>query len=150
MDARRGRPLVRIISRRVGEAPPGETFMVNLLEGKIALITGCGSGIGRATAIAFAREGAVVPCADVDQAGGEATVKSIIEAKGKAEFVRADVTDPAQVQALIARIVKTHGRLDCAFNNAGIEGDLIESHETTERNFDRVMGVNVKGVWVCM
>jgi len=124
--------------------------MANLLEGKIALITGCGSGIGRATAIAFAREGAVVTCADVDQAGGEATVKSIQEAKGKAEFVRADVTDPAQVQALIARIVKSHGRLDCAFNNAGIEGDLIESHETTERNFDRVMGVNVKGVWVCM
>lgn len=124
--------------------------MANLLEGKIALITGCGSGIGRATAIAFAREGAVVTCADVDQAGGEATVKSIHEAKGKAEFVRADVTDPAQVQALIARIAKSHGRLDCAFNNAGIEGDLIESHETTERNFDRVMGVNVKGVWVCM
>ncbi|MBF6560482.1 MAG: SDR family oxidoreductase [Candidatus Binataceae bacterium] len=124
--------------------------MANLLEGKIALITGCGSGIGRATAIAFAREGSIVTCADVDQAGGEATVKSIIEAKGKAEFVRADVTDPAQVQALIARIAKSHGRLDCAFNNAGIEGDLIESHETTERNFDRVMGVNVKGVWVCM
>ena len=124
--------------------------MANLLEGKFALITGCASGIGRAAALAFARAGAVVTCADVDQKGGDATVALIREARGTAAFVHADVTDPAQVQALVAHVVSTHGRLDCAFNNAGIEGDVIELHDVTERNYDRVMGVNVKGVWLCM
>jgi NAD(P)-dependent dehydrogenase (short-subunit alcohol dehydrogenase family) len=124
--------------------------MANLLEGKIALITGSGSGIGRISALAFAREGAIVTCADVNREGGEATAASIREAGGKAEFAIADVSDDAQVQALIARIVKTHGRLDCAFNNAGIEGDVMDTHETSERNFDRVMAINVKGVWLCM
>ena len=124
--------------------------MANLLEGKIALITGSGSGIGRVSALAFAREGAIVTCADVSREGGGATAASIREAGGKAEFAIADVSDDAQVQALIARIVKTHGRLDCAFNNAGIEGDVIDTHETSERNFDRVMAINVKGVWLCM
>jgi len=124
--------------------------MANLLEGKTALITGCASGIGRAAALAFGRAGAVVTCADVDQKGGEATVALIREAHGKADFVHADVTDPNQVQALIAHIVTAHGRLDCAFNNAGIEGDVIELHDASERNFDRVIGVNVKGVWLCM
>ena len=124
--------------------------MANLLDGKIALITGCSSGIGRATALKFASEGAIVTCADVDQAGGEATVAMIREANGKAEFVLTDVTDPNQVQALINRIVSTHGRLDCAFNNAGVEGDVIETHEASERNFDKIMAVNVKGVWLCL
>jgi NAD(P)-dependent dehydrogenase (short-subunit alcohol dehydrogenase family) len=124
--------------------------MANLLDGKIALITGCASGIGRATSLTFAREGAIVTCADVDQPGGEATVAMIREVGGKAEFARADVTDANQVQALIAKIVSTHGRLDCAYNNAGIEGDIIETHEAIERNFDRLMAVNVKGVWLCL
>ena len=124
--------------------------MAILLEGKIALITGCSSGIGRATALAFAREGANLTCADIDQAGGEATVAMIREAKGQAEFVRTDVTDANQVQALINRIVTTNGRLDCAYNNAGIEGEVIETHEASERNFDRIMAVNVKGVWLCL
>lgn len=124
--------------------------MAKMLEGKIALITGCSSGIGRATALAFAREGATVTCADIDQAGGEATAAAIHAAKGQAEFVRADVTNADQVQALINRIVTAHGRLDCAYNNAGIEGDVIETHEASERNFDRIMAVNVKGVWLCL
>ncbi len=124
--------------------------MANLLEGKIALITGSGSGIGRVTSLTFAREGATVVCADVSQEGGEATAAKIREAGGNAEFAKADVSDDAQVQALIARVVKTHGRLDCAYNNAGIEGDVIDTHETSERNFDRVMAINVKGVWLCM
>src|SRR5258708_30737906 len=122
--------------------------MARLVDGKVALINGCSSGIGRATALAFAREGANVTCADVDQTGGEATVAMIKEARGQAEFVRADVTDANQVQALINRIVTAHGRLDCAYNNAGIEGDVIETHEATERNFDRIMAVHVKGVWL--
>ncbi|HLW72213.1 MAG TPA: SDR family oxidoreductase [Candidatus Binataceae bacterium] len=124
--------------------------MANVLEGKIALITGCSSGIGRATAIAFAAAGAVVTCADVDQKGGEATVAMIREARGKAEFEQTDVTDANQVQGLVNRIVAAHGRLDCAYNNAGIEGEVIETHEASERNFDRIMAVNVKGVWLCM
>lgn len=124
--------------------------MGNLLDGKSALITGCSSGIGRATALTFAAAGAIVTCADIDQKGGEATVALIREARGSAEFVHADVTDANQVQALIARIVTAHGRLDCAFNNAGIEGDVIEIHDSTDRNFDRVMNVNVKGVWLCL
>jgi NAD(P)-dependent dehydrogenase (short-subunit alcohol dehydrogenase family) len=124
--------------------------MANLLEGKSALITGCSSGIGRATALRFAEAGAIVTCADVDQKGGEETVALIREAKGKADFVQTDVTDGNAVAALVARVVSAHGRLDCAFNNAGIEGDVIELHESTDRNFERTMAVNVKGVWLCL
>jgi NAD(P)-dependent dehydrogenase (short-subunit alcohol dehydrogenase family) len=124
--------------------------MANLLQGKIALITGCSSGIGRAAAINFSREGAIVTGADVNREGGEATIKMIRDSGGKAEFVLADVTDAGQVQSLIAGVVKAHGRLDCAYNNAGIEGDVIELHETSERSYDRVMAINVKGVWLCL
>ncbi len=124
--------------------------MANLLDGKIALVTGSGSGIGRVTSATFAREGATVVCADVNREAGEATASRIRESGGKAEFVPIDVTDDSQVQALVAHIVKTHGRLDCAYNNAGIEGDVIDTHEVSERNFDRVMAINVKGVWLCM
>jgi NAD(P)-dependent dehydrogenase (short-subunit alcohol dehydrogenase family) len=124
--------------------------MANLLEGKIALITGSGSGIGRMTSLTFAREGATVVCADVNREAGEGTAAKIRDAGGKAEFAPVDVIDDSQVQALVARIVKTHGRLDCAYNNAGIEGDVIDTHDTTERNFDRIMAINVKGVWLCM
>jgi NAD(P)-dependent dehydrogenase (short-subunit alcohol dehydrogenase family) len=116
---------------------------VNLLEGKSALITGCGSGIGRASALAFARASATVTCADVDQKGWGETVDLIREAHGKAKFVQADMTDAKQVRALIARIVTAHGRLDCAFNNAIVEGDVIELHEVSERNF----GVADDSVW---
>jgi NAD(P)-dependent dehydrogenase (short-subunit alcohol dehydrogenase family) len=124
--------------------------MANLIQGKIALITGCSSGIGRATAINFAREGAIVTGADVNREGGETTIKMIRDSGGKAEFVLADVTDAGQVQSLMAGVVKAHGRLDCAYNNAGIEGDVIELHETSERSYDRVMAINVKGVWLCL
>lgn len=124
--------------------------MANLLEGKIALITGAGSGIGRVSALTFAREGATVVCADLNREWGEATAAAIREAGGKAEYAMVDVSDDAQVQALIARIVRSHGRLDCAYNNAGIEGDVMDTHESSERNFDRVMAINVKGVWLCM
>jgi NAD(P)-dependent dehydrogenase (short-subunit alcohol dehydrogenase family) len=124
--------------------------MPNMLDGKIALITGCSSGIGRATSLKFASEGAIVTCADIDQKGGEATVAMIREAGGKAEFIQTDVSDANQVQALMGKIVTVHGRLDCAFNNAGIEGDVIETHESSERNFDRLMAINVKGVWLCL
>ncbi len=124
--------------------------MAGTLDGKVALITGAASGIGRATALAFVRAGARVVACDIDQAGGEQTLARIQAENGKAEFFRTDVSQASQVEDLIAKIVKAHGRLDCAFNNAGSEGELGLTADHNERNFDHVMAVNVKGVWLCM
>src|ERR1700691_4354418 len=93
-----------------------------LLAGKSALVTGAASGIGRAAAIIFAREGARVIVADMAEEGGEQTVRAIRDAGGDARFVHCDVSRAAEVDALVAAAVKTFGRLDCAFNNAGIAG----------------------------
>ena len=120
------------------------------MKDRVALVTGGGSGIGRASAVAFAGEGAMVCVADVDTQGGESTVQKIKEADGEAIFIKADVSKAAEVESLIEKIVKVHGRLDCAFNNAGIIGDLALTTECTEENWDRVLGVNLKGVWLCM
>ena len=125
--------------------------MPKLLEGKIALVTGGASGIGRATAGIFAREGAKVVVADVLEDGGAETACMIEDAGGEAAFVRCDVTDPASVEALVKRVVELHGRLDCAFNNAGIEGAPFTRVADNEiENFDRLIGVNLKGVFLCM
>ncbi len=118
--------------------------------GKVALVTGAGNGIGRATAQAFAAEGLQVVVSDVDVAGGEGTVQLIREAGGEATFVRCDVTRDAEVQALMAQVLATYGRLDYAFNNAGIEIEKGKLAEGNEAEFDAIMGVNVKGVWLCM
>ncbi len=120
------------------------------LEGKVAVVTGGGSGIGRATAQAFAREGAKLVIADVAVAGGEETAKLIRANGGEATFVRTDVTRADQVEALIQAAVATYGRLDCAHNNAGIEGARSRADDCTEENWDRVIEVNLKGVWLCM
>ena len=120
-------------------------------EGKVALVTGGGSGIGRAAALAFGREGAQVVIGNRNVERGEETVSMIREAGGSASFRRTDVMVAAEVEALVEHAVKTCGRLDVAFNNAGVEGDVkptIIDH--TEANFDAVMEVNVKGVWLCM
>ena len=120
-------------------------------EGKVALVTGGGSGIGRATTVAFAREGAQVVIGNRNVERGEETVSIIREAGGTASFQRTDVVVAAEVETLVEHAVKTCGRLDVAFNNAGIEGDLKPTLiDHTEANFDAVMGVNVKGVWLSM
>ncbi len=124
--------------------------MAGRVAGKVALVTGGSSGIGRATAQIFAREGAKVVVADVQVADGEETVRLITAAGGEAIFVRTDVSNPADVEALIKKTVETYGRLDCAFNNAGIEGALQPTSDYDEAMWDRVMSINLKGVWLCM
>ncbi|HXG21692.1 MAG TPA: SDR family oxidoreductase [Methylomirabilota bacterium] len=124
--------------------------MTGLVAGKVALITGAGSGIGRASALAFAREGAKVVVADVIVEGGEETVRLIQQAGGEAVFMRADVSQAVEVEALVKKAVATYGRLDCAHNNAGIEGPGATTVEYAEAMWDRVIAVNLKGVWLCM
>jgi NAD(P)-dependent dehydrogenase (short-subunit alcohol dehydrogenase family) len=120
------------------------------LEGKVALVTGGSSGIGRASALLFAREGARVVVADLNVSGGEETERMIEESGGKAIFVKADVSKASDVEALIGKAVDTYGRLDCAFNNAGTAVGGGPIHDSTEENWDYVMGINLKGVWLCM
>jgi NAD(P)-dependent dehydrogenase (short-subunit alcohol dehydrogenase family) len=124
--------------------------MPGTLEGKVMLVTGGASGIGRATCLALAREGAQVVVADVDESGGEETVGFITQKGGQATFIRADITDRDQVEALIQGVVDAYGRLDGAFNNAGVEGRIADTIECSDENFDRTIDVNVKGVWLCM
>ncbi len=125
--------------------------MAGTLEGRVALVTGGSSGIGRASALAYAREGAKVVVADVNVEAGEQTVEEVRKADGTATFVRADVSSGRDVEALIRQTIEVYGRLDCAFNNAGITGALgVSTHEYPEEDWDRVIGVNLKGVWLCM
>lgn len=116
--------------------------------GKVALITGAGNGIGRAAALAFAKAGAKVVVVDRDVAGGEATAGIIRQQGGEAHFVAADVTKSADVANYVKEAVATYGRIDCFFNNAGIEGALAHTADYDEAMFDQVIGVNVKGVFL--
>ncbi len=120
------------------------------LDGKVALITGAGSGIGRASALVFAREGAKVALADIVVEGGEETGRMVKEAGGEAFFIKADVSNAADVEAMVNTVVDTYGRIDCAYNNAGIEGQLASTDEYAEDMFDKVIGINLTGVWLCM
>jgi NAD(P)-dependent dehydrogenase (short-subunit alcohol dehydrogenase family) len=124
--------------------------MAGLVQGKIALVTGGGSGIGRATALALAREGAKVMIADYVPEGGDRTVKMIKEKGGDASFVHADVSVTKQVEMMVNKTVETYGRIDCAFNNAGVEGKVADTMLCSEEVFDRTIAINLKGVWLCM
>jgi len=128
----------------------GEATMAGRLDGKVGLITGAASGIGRATALAFAREGARVMVSDVDEEKGAETVRLVEAIGGEAAFVRADVSDEAEVQAMVAATVRHFGGLDAAFNNAGIEGVMETTAEYPREAWDRVLAVNLTGVWLCM
>jgi NAD(P)-dependent dehydrogenase (short-subunit alcohol dehydrogenase family) len=119
-------------------------------KGKVALITGGGNGIGRATALGFASRGAKVVVVDRDAAGGEATAGIIRQQGGEAIFVQADVTSAEDVQAYVKITVDTYGRIDCFHNNAGIEGAISPTADYDEAMFDTVMNVNVKGVFLGM
>ncbi len=129
--------------------------MAGLLDGKSALITGGGGGIGRATALIFAREGARLAVADASAAAAQETVSQVNAMGGQAIALTGDVTDASAVQAMIAAVVSAFGRVDCAFNNAGIAAYQVDAsgkktHEWAEASFDRMIGVNLKGVWLCM
>ena len=124
--------------------------MTDVLRDKVTLVTGGGSGIGRAASIAFAREGARVAIADWNPTGAAETARMIEDTGGIASVFEVDVTRAAQVSSLIDKIVDTYGRLDCAFNNAGVGGKVLYTADYPEDDWDRVIDVNLKGVWLCM
>lgn len=123
----------------------------NLLDysGKIVLITGASTGIGRATALAFAEQGATLVLGDVDQRAAE-TAQLVADAGGSATFIQTDVSKAASVEALVAATVAKHGRLDVAFNNAGLLPPTKPLAEQSEQDFDRILGVDLKGVFLCL
>jgi NAD(P)-dependent dehydrogenase (short-subunit alcohol dehydrogenase family) len=125
--------------------------MAGSLVDKVGLVTGGGSGIGRAVAIAFAREWARVIVVDLAADGGNETVRMIGEMGAVSMFIEADVSKDADVELMLNKTVQAYGRLDCAFNNAGVHtGVRIPTHEYPDEEWDRVIAVNLKGVWLCM
>jgi NAD(P)-dependent dehydrogenase (short-subunit alcohol dehydrogenase family) len=125
--------------------------MSRKLAGKVTLVTGGSSGIGRATALAFAREGGKVIIADIALKGGEETARMIRDAQGEATFIKTDVSKWIEVEALISKTTEIYGRLDCAFNNAGVAQAIrVPTADYTEEDWDRVLNTNLKGVWLCL
>lgn len=124
--------------------------MASLFESKVAVITGAGSGIGRACALAFAREGAHVVASDIAPEGGNETINLIKQAGGEATFIRCDVAQPQEIEALIHNTVETYGRLDCAVNNAGIAGVQATTADYPLENWQKVININLTAPWLCM
>jgi NAD(P)-dependent dehydrogenase (short-subunit alcohol dehydrogenase family) len=120
------------------------------LEGKVAVVTGAAKGIGRASSLIFAREGASVVVADVDEEQGRRTASMVEEAGGRASFVRADVSVKADVEAMVEHALGTYGRLDCAHNNAGIAAPMARLAVYPDDGWDRTMAVMLTGVYLCM
>jgi NAD(P)-dependent dehydrogenase (short-subunit alcohol dehydrogenase family) len=123
--------------------------MAGRLKDRICLVTGGASGIGKAAALAFAAEGAILTIADIAP-GGEETARAARDEGAQAAFARCDISAASEVEALIESIVARHGRLDCAFNNAGVEGPLVPMAEVPEELWDRIVGIDLKGVWLCL
>ncbi len=121
-----------------------------MLENKVALVTGGTSGIGKATAIAMAAAGAKVVFSGRREAEGKTTAAMIRETGAECLFVRSDVSNKTEVQALVEKTIATYGRLDCAFNNAGIEPPFKPLHEQSVEDFDKLMSINVRGLFLCM
>jgi NAD(P)-dependent dehydrogenase (short-subunit alcohol dehydrogenase family) len=124
--------------------------MADLLKGKVALVTGGGSGIGKATSIIFAREGAKVMVADVNDEAAERTKAEIIARGGEAAAIRVDVSNEADAEAMVEATVEAFGGLHVAFNNAGIEGLIAPTHEYPVRDWQRIIDINLTGVWLGM
>lgn len=121
-----------------------------LLNGKVALITGASTGIGCSSAEVFVRHGARVLLADINQKDGEELARRLRDGGAEAHFVAADVSQAKDVEAMVAEAVSRFGRLDCAFNNAGIDGAFALTADCTEENWDRTIAVNLKGIFLCM
>jgi NAD(P)-dependent dehydrogenase (short-subunit alcohol dehydrogenase family) len=119
-------------------------------ENKVALVTGAASGLGLATAKAFAESGASVVLADWNEEAAQSAAKELAAQGHKTLAIRCDVSDDAQVEAMVKQTVATFGKLDAAYNNAGVQNVLAETADTTREDYDRVMGINLRGVWSCM
>src|SRR6267142_383237 len=120
------------------------------LENKVALVTGAGSGMGLATAQAFAREGAAVALVDINEWAARTAAEQLVAAGHRAIAIGCDVTDEAQVKTMVEQTVSVFGRLDAAFNNAGVQSPAVETADATSEEFDRVNAINLRGIWTCM
>jgi len=124
--------------------------MSRTFENRVSLVTGAGSGMGLAAAQAFAAEGAAVALVDINESAVRTAAEQLVSAGHKAIAIPCDVTDEAQVKAMIEQIVSKFGRLDAAFNNAGVQSLAVETADSTTQEFDRVNAINLRSVWLCM
>src|SRR5207302_10570660 len=138
--------------RRRGRAvsPAQEVCMSNMFDGQVALVTGASQGIGLASAKAFAQAGAAVVLADIDEKAANAAAKQLARAGHQVRALRCDVADENDVANMVAETVAAFGRLDAAYNNAGIQSPAIDMADASGAEYDRVQAVNLRGVWNCM